>query len=200
MSDSDNGDFINRVLNEGDLFRQPSIAEAIRNIQNARVAAGVLPQTGRQIRTERMVNSVADMVVAAAIGNEEANTSNLSAYKNILNLIGSMGGSVEQQRTEIKEISRLLDTDNNGSVSNSEVSNAVNDNRIMNQINLINPLVAKYLRDPNMSVRKIQRAPVQNPQGSKHSMRNNVAMVRQGYAGFVDDVNTFNVDFDTQLK
>lgn len=212
MSDEDV--YINRDPSEGDLFRQPSLSDAIRNIQRARAAAGLMPQAGRQLRTEQMIGHVADIAVVSATENRDyyINLMNQisgaeasqqagvhSAYRNIVNLIASLGGSIESQRTEIKEISQLLDTDNNGVVSNAEVANAANNGNTMNQINIINPLIAKLMKDPNMSVRKIPRMPVENPVGSKKSMSNNVNLVRQAYAGYVDDVNMFNVDFDTQF-
>lgn len=94
----------------------------------------------------------------------------------------------------IQEIGELLDRNGDGKVDNEELDEGLHNNDTLKSLNRIHPMLAKALADPNFRIRKIERKKIkaENPR----TVKNQVETVQQGYAGFMDDVNKFNVDFN----
>jgi hypothetical protein len=64
---------------------------------------------------------------------------------------------------------------------------------MLDELKKISPLVAKAVTNPNFRIRKIEREAPKKARGDRYSNQKNI--IRQGYAGYLDDLNEFNTDF-----
>jgi hypothetical protein len=89
--------------------------------------------------------------------------------------------------------SRLTDIDGDGDVDSTDLAISQSGDRLVNEIRLLHPLIAKANRDPNFLQRKIVRKKINNENINK--TENQVNMVQQGIAAYIEDANMFEVKY-----
>tara|TARA_R110000822_G_scaffold186035_4_gene325164 strand:+ start:5410 stop:6312 length:903 start_codon:yes stop_codon:yes gene_type:complete len=107
-------------------------------------------------------------------------------FDRIAGVVRAVGG-------DIGEVANILDTNADKRVSDLEIRQAARDNSILLELQKINPLIARSIRDPNFRIRTIKKETVRT--GTIKTPSNQKNLVKQGYAGYLQDLNEFNVDF-----
>lgn len=173
-------------------FKQPSLAEALDIERRARRAAGLTQGADRTSRGRpaRMEQTLA----ALKEGITQLGMHGGSEFTRITDILKTVTGSIEERKSEIKELSELLDSNKDGVVSDLEVRKASTNEAILNSVNKIHPLLARSLKDPSFRIRQIKKQEV-SATAQYRQPSNQVNLVRQGYGGYMEDLNKFNVDF-----
>ena len=192
-------DFIAPIRMGGDsgLFRRTSAQEAIRREERARRHAGTREEEskssrqrnrtsrGRPERMEQRLNEVINIAEGLGIqGGRE--------FKNIAGVLRSLGETAEEQRGDIQDLSKLLDSNGDGFVDDNEIANARGDSKILSEVGKIHPVLARALRDPSFRVSSVEKKTVVPSHNSVKPV-NQVDIVQQGYSNYTSDVNTYNL-------
>ena len=85
------------------------------------------------------------------------------------------------------------DMDGDGDVDENDIALAQAGRSIVNEIRLLHPLISKMHRNPNFMVRQIDRKKIKNESTGNRS--NQVNLVQQGIAAYIEDVNMFSVKY-----
>jgi hypothetical protein len=85
------------------------------------------------------------------------------------------------------------DMDGDGDVDKDDIALAQAGKSLQNEIRLLHPLISKMHRNPNFMVRQIDRKTIKNENTGNRN--NQVNLVTQGIAAYIEDVNMFNVKY-----
>lgn len=159
----------------GDLDLRAAIANQNRAQRQAGMREGDAPRPsrGRPERVERRLD---------AIDNN---------FRLITRMMGQTGA---EHSDDIRRLARILDSNGDGRVSDGELRDASGNRELLDEVKKISPLIARTLKDPNFRIRQIKRKDIGVLPARRHEINNQVETIRQGFGGYVEDVNMFNVD------
>jgi hypothetical protein len=105
-----------------------------------------------------------------------------------------MGQTGAEHSEDIRRLASLLDSNDDGRVTNGELRDASGNQELLDEVKKISPLIARTLKDPNFRIRQIERRDIGVLPAKRHEINDQVETIRQGFGGYVEDVNMFNVD------
>ena len=85
------------------------------------------------------------------------------------------------------------DMDGDGDVDKDDIALAQAGKSLQNEIRMLHPLISKMHRNPNFMVRQIDRKKIKNENTGNRS--NQVNLVTQGIAAYIEDINMFSVKY-----
>ena len=176
----------------------------IKHVQNS---LGVLGIDGAEKARVAAVELAAKAGIAMDPSSTIANSINmmghgLNAFKRKTaderNMVGLMGELALKMQSEshhnVENIGyQLEDLDGDGDVDNADLAISQSGGALVNELRLLHPLIAKAHRDPKFMQRTIKRRVIDNE--TTHNQMDQVNLVQQGIANYVEDVNMFEVNF-----
>ena len=116
----------------------------------------------------------------------------LGEVQNGIQYVGDNRSDLESISTSVL-FGNLSDLDNDGDIDKVDLALSQSGNQIVEEIRRLHPLIAKAQRDPNFMVRRIERQEISNEDTT--TPENQVNLVQQGIAGYIEDINMFSVKY-----
>lgn len=190
--------------NRGSYARDVQEIMGSRGIEGAREVRNIVGSTllqafGLQIPENLTIRSGVESI-RQGLENARGISSGAGLLDNISNglQMASDSGHGLNLRQVSESLSRggrreLQDNDGDGDVDSQDIAISKQGDRLIAEMRLLHPLIAKAHRDPNFMRRKIEHRKISNE--STHTQENQVNLVQQGIAGHIEDVNMFQVAF-----
>lgn len=171
--------------------------QAAYDIQEGLINA--IDQAGGNARGSTLIESVG--MLKDLIGQRQSN-GGAGILANVENVVQSIGNNMSEiTHSDLESVSSSLsgftnfnrDIDGDGDVDKTDLALAQAGNAVVQQMQLLHPLIAKAHRDPNFMVRQIKKKNISKEDSKNRGDQAN--LVQQGIAAYIEDVNMFNVKY-----